>query len=55
MILDNSIPVYALISGRNSGAKFQVTIISVKGKIATVKTQGATPEIFKCRVSSLNN
>lgn len=55
MILDNSIPVYAMISNRNGGAKFQVTVISSKGKVATVKTQGATPVIFNCRISSLSN
>jgi hypothetical protein len=55
MTLDNSIPAYAMISNRNGGAKFQVTVLSVKGKTATVKTQGVTPETFNCRTLSLSN
>lgn len=55
LVLNNSIPVYAMISNRNGGAKFSVTVISQNGKIATVKTQGVTPETFNCRVSSLSN
>jgi hypothetical protein len=53
--LNTSKPVFYQSKSRNNNEPFQVTVIKITEKTATVKSQGDIKETFECRIKNLFN